>query len=83
MEKAFQHTAKKSCLAIFPNSHTPSGSNYSCSTEGVPSPPAFPRPQHHEDIKGTGKENQKPERLGEWLEQKDQKIGEHKWCWSF
>lgn len=80
IEKAFQHTAKKSCLTIFPNSCTSLGSNHSCSTEGVPAPPAYPPPQH---IKGTGEENQKPEHLGEWLVQNKWKIGDHKWCWSF
>lgn len=34
-------------------------------------PSTYPPPQHHEDIKGTGKENQKPADLGEWLEQKE------------
>lgn len=83
MEKAFQHTVKKSYLAIFPNSHTSSGSNHSCSTEGVPAPPAYPPPLHHEDIKGTGKENPKPESLGECLEQTEWQRGEHSWWWIF
>lgn len=73
--------SKNSYLTIFPNSHTSSGSNHSCSTEGVPAPPAYPPPPHHEDIKGTGKENQNPGCLGECLEQKEWMIGEHGWWW--
>lgn len=75
--------SKNSYLTIFPNSHTSSGSNHSCSTEGVPAPPAYTLPPHHEDIKGRGKENQKPECLGECLEQKEWKLGEHSWWWIF
>lgn len=71
--------SKKSYLKIFPNSCTSSGSNPSCSTEGVPAPPAYPPPPHHENIKGTGKENQNPECLAKGLGQKEWKVGEHRW----
>lgn len=75
--------SKKSCLAIFPNSHTSWGSNHSCSTEGVPAPPAYPPPSTMKTLKKQKKRIKKPECLGEWLEQKEWEIGEHKWCQRF
>lgn len=69
--ESFSVYSKKPYLTIFPNSDTSSGSNHSWSTEGVPAPSAYPPPPHHEAIKGTGKENQNPECLGECLEQKE------------
>jgi len=54
MEKAFQHT-EKSCLTIFPNSHTSKGNHHSCSTEGCEGNPAYSPLSPKNTLKEQGK----------------------------
>lgn len=64
MEKAFQHTAKNHALLSFPTPTHPREAITAAPQKGcwhlLPTHPS----QHHENIKGAGKENKKPGHLG-------------------
>lgn len=84
MEKAFQHTVKNHTLQSFPTlTHPREAITAAPQKESQHLLPTHFPPPHHEDIKGTGKENPKPESLGECLEQAEWQRGEHSWWWIF